>query len=638
MVDINEINQKSKVEKEQIIGHQKGPAVVVAGPGSGKTTTMVERIVQLCCISNCNPNSIYAITFTNQAVQDIRDKIAELCKKQNREKPEIYIGTMHSLAKGLLHKYSNRLSISSKFRIVHKHQEEILIDDIRHDLKKNARILGNFQNRYVSRFKALRAFVPAYKLNQICKLPIGEKYATQEQFNEHYRQLLNYYNCIDWYDVVSLSVILLRNNPGIQEEFASKINHLLVDEYQDLNQADHQLIRLISIKSQSFMAFGDDDQSIYESGRFANPGGILRFISLYPGAKIYPLSICWRCSSSILDAAWKLVSVDEHKLPNRMPKPKPLTHPDNGTGDFEICKYKSEKDEKSQLCLQIHKIVKKLKPKTILVLFQMRKLGQMYIDAFIESGLQVDNCFIQNLPMSEALFILHEILCLLINKNDNMAIRFLAKKLYKINAAWFAKIRFHSKKHKRSMWEEIINTDDKTTKRLEPFVTDIKRWSEMDSISDLVTDIGVKLNLNTDQELRDIINLCEQDKFDSVDKIIEYIRTKGHDLEEQSKDVSTNSLKKIKVMTMHSAKGLTADAVFIPVLEDELLPNQKLVTEQRRLLYVSMTRAKKYLFLSWAWSRHGEITHKGGGGSPINRHRSRFLDEITRRCGVRPGN
>ena len=629
-MDLEDIKEKAKYEENEIIQHLKGPAIVVAGPGSGKTTALAERLVSLCLKDGCDPTHIIAVTFTNHAADEMKKKVKEICDRSSHKPPNIHISTMHSLAKGLLHRYSNKLNLPSSFRVVGRLQERILLEDVSFELKRQKVKLGRYQNKYLDRFKASRAFVPNLYLDTIAKLPLKKGFPTQEQFDGCYRSLLNYYYGVDWYDVVSLTVKLLVENRDILDEVTSKVAHLLVDEYQDLNRADHELIRLLSTKAKSLMVFGDDDQSIYQTGRFANPGGVRRFNEIYTDAKVYPLSICWRCGRLILDIAWKLVDVDENRLPERMSnKEKPIPNPARGDGEFEIKSFKSEKAEIVGLCHEIKKELERTPDlKNILILSHSKEIGQKYTDALKTNGLQIENLLGRSQTFSKAVLLLYEILRLVNDESDNLSARFLLQEFFTMSLQDITKIRDTSRVQRKSLWQTVTEVAD-APEKIRSWSKYFIRWRQIDNIIEMLKEIIATIEIYNEPEIQKLIQWCSKESNLTLDKILGCLE-KGFDFDESIPLETKDGTIKIVTMTMHSAKGLDADIVFVPALEDELIPNQWFEPEQRRLLYVSMTRAKKRLFLSWSWSRTGRTTYRSSNRAETHRKRSKFLDEIER--------
>lgn len=466
-------------------------------------------------------------------------------------------------------------------------------------------------------------------MDTVAKIPSKSGFATQEQFDECYDSPLDYYRSMDWYDVVALAVKLLRDNRDILDEVTNQIDHLLIDEYQDLNRADQELIYLLATKAKSLMVFGDDDQSIYQTGRFANPSAVKRFKKIYADAKIYRLSVCWRCGALIMDAAWKLIDVDGKHLPERMPKEKPITNPKRGTGEFKIKSFKSEKAEIQTLSDELQNELKKTPPpKNILILFHDKEIGQKYFDALQTHGFQIEN-LLGKQTVSEAVLLLYEVIRLLSDESDNLAARFLLQKLFKWKPERIAEVRRISHNQNKSLWQ-TVSEDDDTSGMMKSWSENFKRWRQMDNFVKMLIEIVKALEIHGESEIQKILAWCDKQQDLTFHKLINRLE-KGVDFEEPAPvETAEDSPTRIMIMTMHGAKGLDADVVFVPALEDELMPNQWYEPEQRRLLYVSMTRAKRRLFLSWAWSRIGRATYRSLNRAETHRKRSRFLDEIER--------
>ena len=615
-----------ETQRKAIINHRQGPAIVLGGPGSRKTTILAERIVSLCQKDRCDPTRIVAITFTNHAANQMKEKVAK--HFEGNEPPEMRMGTLHALAKRLIHRYSDRLEVPSSFRVVGRLHEAILLSDARFELKKQRINLGRYQNKYLNRFKAARALVP--DLDVVAKIPSKKGFGKQQQFDECYQSLLSYYHSLDWYDVVALAVKVLQNNEDILLEVAGEINHLLVDEYQDLNRADHELVRLLAAKANSLMVFGDDDQSIYQTGRFANPGGVKGFKEMYPKAKVYPLSVCWRCSSSILDAGWKLIDQDEETLPERMPKEKPLPNPDRGAGLFEIRSLKSEKAEIQVILSELRNELNSAdRPADILILFHSKEIGLKYVEAMRSDGLEFQNLLGQSEAISQSVISLYEMLRLVNNEADNFAARYLLDKFFEIDPLWIAQVRYTSHTGRRPLWRTAVDSDG-ASEKIRGWEENLQKWRRMDELTELLGEVVRDMGIGDDLGVTKIQEWCRVQEKITIDSMIENLE-RGSDFDEPPQEESTGSCI-IKVMTMHGAKGIDSDVVFVPALEDELIPNKWYEPEQRRLLYVSMTRAKRRLLLSWAWSRTGKATYRNPDRAVAGRSRSRFLDDIRRKA------
>jgi DNA helicase-2/ATP-dependent DNA helicase PcrA len=624
-----DISELAKKERSAIVQHRFGPAIVIAGPGSGKTTTLAERFVSLCQEAMADTSRIVGITFTNHAAGQMKKEVKKKCKELDDSK--IRIGTLHSLAKGLLHKYSKNLNLPSNFRVVTgRDQEAILLTDMRLELKAQKLRLWPHGRKYLSRFQATKASVP--DIDTVATLPNRKEFPSQAQFNESYDSLLRYYKSIDWFDVVSLAVKLLKENKDILSVVAGKFDHLLVDEYQDLNRADHEFIRLLATKTKSVMVFGDDDQSIYQTRRFANPRGIKDFENVYTKVKNYPLSVCWRCGSLILDAAWKLININSKRMPERKSKKKPIPNPKCGYGAFELLPQISEKAEIKTIFTELQKEINYNNTiKDILVLFHSKKIGRKYADEVQKKGINVKNLLGQPDKKSESVLLLYEMLRLLKDDSDNFASRFLLEKFFKQEVPWIAKRRLHSQNQNISLWQSAL-TDTNTPQIILAWPEKLEKWRQMKNVAEMLIDLSSSMEIKEEPEIKTIIDWSNRQKSLTILEILDRLerRSDFEELVPEGTSEKTDEICSIKFMTMHGAKGLNADIVFVPALEDELMPNKWYEPEQRRLLYVSMTRAKCHLLLSWAWSRKGRDTHRSPKSAPIKRNRSRFLDDIER--------
>jgi superfamily I DNA/RNA helicase len=613
-----------ETERKAILNHRNGPAIVLGGPGSRKTTILAEKILSLYQKDRCDPTRIVAVTFTNHAANQMKEKLAK--SLEGTDPPEIRIGTLHALAKRLLHRYSDRLSLPSSFRVVGRFQEAILLSDARFDLKNQRLNLGHSQNKYLSRFKAGKALVP--DLNAVAQIPAKKGYPTQQQFDECYESLLFYYHSVDWYDVVALATKVLRDNADVLQAVAGEIDHLLVDEYQDLNRADHKLVCLLAAKAKSLIVFGDDDQSIYQTARFANPGGVKMFKKNYPSAKVYPLSVCWRCGSSILDAAWKLIDQGEERMPERMPKEKPLPNPDKGVGLFEIRSLKSEKAEIQDMLSELRNELNSAQPPTdMLILFHSKEIGLKYIEAMRSNSLEFQNLLGQSEAVSQSVISLYEMLRLVKSETDNLAARYLLEKFFKMDLPWITQVRCASPMGNEPLWKAAVESSG-ATKTIRAWGEKLRSWRQTDDVVKVLSQIVREMAIGDDLGVTKIQGWCQAQENLNIKGVIDRLEL-GFDFDEPPQEESTGGCV-IKVMTMHSAKGIDADVVLVPALEDELIPNKWYEPEQRRLLYVSMTRAKRRLLLSWAWSRTGKATYRNPTRKAADRQRSRFLDDIER--------
>lgn len=606
--------------------HDSGPALVIAGPGAGKTTILADKLIDLC--QENDSRNIYAITFTNLAAGEMHDKVIRRCANSGREVPEPNISTLHSLAKGLLHRFHERIGLPSNFRVIGSDQEQLLLDDVRIELKNSHLNLGLSQKRYLNRAKAKRAFASKQLYDTLQPIPDKHNFATQEQFNDSYSSLLRYYNSLDWYDVVAVAVEMLTKHEGIQKEICSDIQFLLVDEYQDLNRADQELIHLLSNNTSVLLAFGDDDQSIYETMRFANPSGISRFRDLYPDAQIYPISVCWRCASSILDAAWRLVDVPESVMPNRLKKSKPIANPRRGHGKLEVGSFRSPKEEIEKISGVLGRLTSDQSEQLkIRILFHSKELGHDYVDQLAKLGHVIENLIGRQTAGNEALVLLFETLNLVKDRSNNFASRVILGKLFEFKPKDIAKFRSQSLAHGATLWDEVIAYDD-IPAGLQEYALKIDVWAALEDPNEVLGNVIEFLGIGSDSEIKDLLEYWDSLENPTLEKLrlsLERGIEVTSEAEVAGSEATTTS---IVAMTMHGAKGLEGDVIIIPALEDEFIPDESYMPEMRRLVYMSITRAEQLLLISHSWSRKGKSTHRTGEHRAINRPRSRFIDEF----------
>jgi DNA helicase-2/ATP-dependent DNA helicase PcrA len=622
-LEIAAIKALAVKEKQRIIDHDDGPAIVSAGPGCGKTTTLADKLISLCKMYD--PARIFALTFTNLAAEEMRAKVLGQCTEAGEDIPEPHISTLHSLAKGILHQYHEVLHLPAGFSVIDDADWLIILEDIRIELKNSTKNLGNSHNTYRKHSQAARALETG-EYFQLPPIPGKEGYATQEQFNDCYESLLRYYGCVDWYDVVWLAVGLFQEHQDILDLVTRNIDFLLIDEYQDLNEADQLLIRLLSADVKSLVVFGDDDQSIYETARYANPTGMKRFSDIFTDAEIYELSICWRCGETILDNAWNLVNVDASKLPERMTKSKPVPSPERGTGEVHYKKFKSEKAEIEEIFGVLDHLSKDGAPRTVLVLFHSKTLGQKYSEKLREMGLQFKDLLKQEVP-SDVIDLLIQVLILVTNRGDNLAARHILKALFEINADVIARLRQVSIVENCGLWDAAISNQETRT-QLSELDGKIVEWRDIESPVEVLRAACTFLGWDEKDGIQELIGTCESIDPISLRSMITAVGRREKDDEPAPVPPELDSGAKIILMTMHGAKGLGGDIVLIPALDDELIPNGWYEPEQRRLLYVSMTRAKEVLLMSSAWSRTGRVSYRSDARAETDRARSRFINEI----------
>ncbi|MCK4395046.1 ATP-dependent helicase [candidate division WOR-3 bacterium] len=592
---------------DRVLSHDysKGPLFILAGPGTGKTFSLIET-VRNQAKNGINLSEFYVTTFTNAAAGDFESKI----HKENSCKHFNNISTLHYRAKGIVHKFAGKIGLSKSFGILSEQEVKVILKDIRESL--------SLQEEKI-------------KINEVKKMLERYREATSENnnsdptnFSRYYWEFKKIYNVIDWFDVVYYACKILKKNKEICEEEASKQSFILVDEYQDLNSADQDLIHLLYRNHSRILVVGDDDQSIYSS-RYANPSGIVNFKKLYPQSKKIILPVCSRCPTAVLKAAYSLINRNDKQ--NREAKSELIALPEtdkraNG-GLVVSVKLKSAKAEAEFVGKTIECIIdldETLAYETM-VLCANKKLGIELMNSF--------NRNYPNIPIQDKLskededtaqdLIIKYLSRFLYNNRDNLALRMIFALLINMSSAKFLIISKKAKKNHTALWktlqlEVVLNQFKNQRKKLEKFIRCVK--------------------VSEEKSLNDKLSVFAQEYPDLNEPIQKWIekhnKSKTETKNEESRKIPPISVTGVQFMTMHNAKGLDAKFVFVPFLEKEIKLPSKDIEEQRRLLYVAITRAKVSVIMSWAWSRKSATRYKAGGGDFMRRNRSNFIKE----CGI----
>ncbi len=579
---------------EQVLSHDydSGSLLLLAGPGTGKTFSLLNTIKRQIK-KGYKIEDFFEVTLTNAAVDDFT-------KDAKKEISDSYdsLSTLHFRAKGILHQYANNVGFNPGFSIINDFVSNI----IEHDLSEIMGVPCGVISKEVSKYQQASANYEE----------IGNK------FSDVYRLIQKYYSAIDWFDVVYYAVNILENNNEIKDHESSRFQFLLIDEYQDLNNADQRLIELLNNKRNTLLAVGDDDQSIY-SGRYANPSGITNFTSRYPNAKVIDLPVSSRLPSNVISPSNNLICLNEDRYPKDKLIPLDKTEKRSDGGFVISVNNKSAKAENNFLAKALETLINnEIPPAEILVLCHCKKLGTELFDDIHElnNDLPIINYLSSDYEFDRDNYLLDSIRTLLIDPSDNLSIRLIIDALaedHKEEIPVFVKLAFQEN---IALWEAMNRGDlTKEVPNLAPLLDNLSK-----TISSLLT-----INEIEEQTKKFL------EAFDEITYLIELIdndEENGNEKKLERKDKEDN----IRFLSMHSSKGLDADYVFIPCLEESLSLPANDVNEKRRLLYVALTRAKIGAIISWSWSRRSQLRFKcsGTGGEVTRRIPSGFIQE----CGV----
>lgn len=629
------IKEDSCKQLDSLVSNLKIPILVVAGPGTGKTTAIACRLKFLIEDEevSAEPEHILGITFTNEAADEMERKLKKIGVQSIPEN----IRTLHSLAMKVLRLAPSKVGVPSKYIVANTDESDLVAKEAFNDLRNRG---------YQLPPRSAKKYMRAFQEKASRGLPSGGVFysgidATDPnlaQFEQYYRELLRFYNAVDWFEVVPLANSVL-GDADVKHEVQQWFDHIVVDEYQDLNLAEQTFISSIRRDDTTLLIVGDDDQSVYESGRFANPIGMKLFKKRYPGAIIdkTTLNISYRCPDIILCTALSLIGYNN---PNRILKQ--ISAVCQGGIVYKEDRLGSKEKEAKWIVQNIEQLHKKsIAYGRILVLFNIASIGNYYAKVIKESSIPINDQlrkvdYLDSIEKKRLYFLLR----LSINKEDGLAIKQLLTLEPDVSDRAVNKLRDYAKQHSLKLNSALIQILSANQQ-----VGSFKRWWEgfkrIHNYIEKLTQIDE--NSPLDERFTQIITFLEYADFDFAKDIIALVK-QNDDLEDwrilekfrngKVPKISSEKMKakdddKVRFMTMHNAKGLDdVDVVFIPALEDSVMPGNYLEVEQRRILYVAITRARKAVFLSNAWSRIGHEKYRAGGGSVKNRKPSRFWDEI----------
>jgi len=613
----------------------EGPCLVIAGAGSGKTKVLTHKIAYLIGEKRVSPWNILAITFTNKAANEMKERVEKLVGEVAKD---MWIGTFHSICVRLLRRYIDRIGFESSFIIFDTSDQKTLIKQCLRDLQVDDKL---FTDRSVlseiSNAKNEMLEPDQYKLRangEFRKEKIAEIY-------ELYQKRLRENNAIDFDDIINYSIKILMENPDVLQYYASKFKYILVDEYQDTNKSQFTLITLLGSLHGNITAVGDNDQGIY-SFRGADITNILNFEKDFLGTKIIKLEQNYRCTGNILKIANAVIKNNEVKYEKKL-------WTENEVGALpKIYSADNEYDEGTYIVEQIEHLRREeyYKYSDFAVLYRMNTQSRAIEDILrrenvpykIVGGLK----FYERKEIKDIIAYLR----LVQNTSDNLSLnRIINEPKRGIGKTSLDNIAKIAGENNTSMYEVIKNAEQYGLNRVylnsREFINTIEeiiaKKDEL-SISELIKTILKKTgytkaleNENTVEAENRIENLNEFLTV-AIEFEEEFVDNKLSDFLEGitlSSDLDNveESEESVTLMTLHSAKGLEFPVVFLVGMEEGIFPGFKSIAEpkeieeERRLCYVGITRAKENLFLTCSKQRTMF-------GSTTCNMASRFLTEI----------
>ena len=613
----------------------EGPCLVIAGAGSGKTKVLTHKIAYLIQEKNIMPWNILAITFTNKAANEMKERIANLVGDAAKD---IWMGTFHSICVRILRRFIDRIGFESSFVIFDTQDQKTMIKNCLKDLKIDDKM---FTERAVQS-EISNAKNQMLDPNQYTATAIGdfrkEKIAT---IYELYQKRLKENNAIDFDDIINYTIKILKENPEVLDYYADKFKYVLVDEYQDTNKAQFKLITYFASKHQNITVVGDADQSIY-AFRGADITNILNFEKDFKGTKIIKLEQNYRCTGNILKAANAVIKNNETKYKKKL-------WTENEIGNLPtFYSAENEYDEGSYIVEQINKLKREeyYKYSDFAVLYRMNTQSRAIEDILRRENIPYK--IVGGLKFYERKEIKDIIAYLRIiqNPQDNLSLkRIINEPKRGIGKTSLDNIEQIANSAETSMYEVIKNADQYGLNRVylnsREFINaieELKQKKEELVISELIKQTLKKTGYtkvleeentqeaenrleNLDEFLNVAIEFEEESAENKLSDFLEGI-TLSSDIDNLEETEET-----VTLMTLHSAKGLEFPVVFLVGMEEGIFPGYKSISEQkeleeeRRLCYVGITRAKEHLYLTCSKQR---TTFGSTSCNPV----SRFLKEI----------
>nr|WP_255723195.1 UvrD-helicase domain-containing protein [Butyricimonas sp. DFI.6.44] len=634
-------------QREAVV-NTEGPTLVIAGAGSGKTRVLTYRIANL--LSKGVPAyRILALTFTNKAAREMQKRIATLVGQGNAS--NLWMGTFHSIFSKILRVEAEHLGYTSNFTIYDSQDSKNLIKSIVKDLRLDDKVYK--PNDVLGRISmAKNNLVVAQAYAQSAKIVAADQAAKKPMITEiykYYQLRCRQSDVMDFDDLLLQTNILFRDFPEILEKYQKKFDYILVDEYQDTNYSQYLIIKKLAEQHKNICVVGDDAQSIY-SFRGARIENILNFRNDYPGYKLCKLEQNYRSTTTIVDAANSIISRNKEQIPKK-------TFSENEEGDkIRVMKAMSDKEEGFQVAQEIFRISQNEQAEfnDFAILYRTNAQSRIMEEALrkrnipykIYGGLS----FYQRKEIKDLLAYLR----LTVNQNDEEALkRIINYPKRGIGDTTVDKLKEVALKYNASIWTVLCNLNKvpgvvsaATAAKLTHFRQLIEGFTELakeenayDTTYRIAKTSGIIDDLSADdtpegvsrkeniQELLNAVKDFSETAYNEGrdDKLPSFLEGVALLTDQDSEKPEDNN--KVTLMTIHSAKGLEFENVFIVGMEEDLFPAQQsaytpaALEEERRLFYVALTRAEKKVVMTYATTRYKN-------GNVVYPQPSRFIAEI----------
>jgi len=604
----------------------EGPVLILAGAGSGKTSVLTKRIAYLIENAGVNPWNILAITFTNKAAGEMRDRVNKIV---GYGAESIWVSTFHSTCVRILRRHINSLGFDNSFTIYDTDDAKSVMKDVCKKLNIDTKMLKE---------KTILSAISNAKDNLISTTQY-EMSAAGDYFKKRisaayaeYQLTLKKNNALDFDDLIGMTVELFKRCPDILENYQNRFQYIMVDEYQDTNTAQFELIRLLAQRNKNLCVVGDDDQSIYKF-RGANIKNILDFEKVYPDATVIKLEQNYRSTQNILDAANAVIANNVRR------KSKALWTQKKGGNRVHFRAFDNAFEEAEYIAGDIKRKKRELVSdyRDCAVLYRTNAQSRLLEESFIALNIPYNVVGGVNFYARKEIKDILAYLKTIDNGKDDLAVkRIINVPRRGIGAASITKVQEYANQMALSFFEALLQVDEipglgksKAADKLRDFVTMIRMFRtkmQFGSLEDLITDVIETTGYV--RELEESDDEDAKDRIDNIDELITKLVSFEMEREDLGEEVTLSAFleevalvadidlvakddNRVLLMTLHSAKGLEFSSVYLSGLEDGIFPSYMTITsddpedieEERRLAYVGITRAKEDLTITYAKAR-----------------------------------
>lgn len=633
---------KLNPQQQQAVEYTDGPCLVLAGAGSGKTRVIINKIAHLVGRCGYSPKQIAAVTFTNKAAREMKERVAHsIGKEQSRG---LIVSTFHTLGFDIIKREYKLLGFKANMTLFDEHDQMALLKELTADylqedkdlLRELVSAISNWKNDLI---------MPQQALTQAR----DEKYQTFAKCYERYSNQIRAYNALDFDDLIMLPTLLFKNNKEVRSKWQEKIRYLLVDEYQDTNTSQYELIKLLVGPRGRFTVVGDDDQSIY-SWRGARPQNMVRLRDDFPNLQVIKLEQNYRSTRRILHCANILIDNNEHVFDKKL-------FSNLGEGEkLQIIEAKNEEHEAERVVGELiaHRFTHKTQYKDYAMLYrgnhQSRLLEKVLMQNRIPYKISGGTSFFSRVEIKDMMAYLR----VLVNQDDDAAfLRIVNTPKREIGTATLEKLGTLAQEKHISLFEAVFDFDliQRITPKAYNALQGFARWlvelndellraEPEQAVRRMLADIhyeeylyeyatsakAAEMQSKNVATLFDwVADMLKGDEFNEPMSLSQVVtRLTLRDMLERGED--DDEANQVQLMTLHASKGLEFPHVFLIGMEEGILPHQTSidednVAEERRLAYVGITRAQQTLCFTLCKERRqfGEL---------IKPEPSRFLLEL----------